>query len=325
MTLRAVKIDAPTEGAKQPLTQRVAQELAESGLSQIKAAREAGISPAALSQWLQGKYAGNSESVAETLQMWLDTRRTRKATTATLPPAPTYLDTPTGRKILSVLSFVQLASDMGVIVGPAGTGKTTTETHYAQTHSNAWVVCMSPDCAGVVPALEEIAFALGMRDLPGGAARLRREIVARLRGTAGLLIIDEAQHLSTKALEELRTIYDRTCEAAPTGVGLVLCGNETVYGRLTGGKRAEHFAQLFSRIGKRLKVSSPTAGDVGAIMDHFAIADPKARSLLAGIADKPGALRGVVKTLRLASLYAGGEALSTAHIQAAWRDLGESA
>jgi hypothetical protein len=198
-------------------------------------------------------------------------------------------------------------------------GKTTEAKHYSENNNNAWVVTMSIDCAGVVPTLEEVALSIGMRELPGGAARLRRAIVGRLRGTGGLLIVDEAQHLSSAALEALRTIHDRA------SVGLVLCGNASVYGRLTGGKRAEHFAQLFSRIGKRLKLTAPTAGDVAAIVDHFAICDAETRSLLAGIADRPGALRGMVKTLRLASLYANGDAIKPAHVRAAWNDLGETA
>lgn len=326
MALRAIKSDErPPEGDKQPLAQLVAQELAESGLSQTRAAREIGIASSALSQWLQRKYAGNDAAVAEKLRLWLDARKKRKATAVNMPPAPGYLDTPTGRRILGVLSFAQLAGDIAVIYGAAGLGKTTAAVHYAASNPNAWVVSMSPDCAGVVPALEEVASAIGMHDLPGGAARLRRAIVSRLRGTAGLLIVDEAQHLSIKALECLRAVYDRTWEGESAGAGLVLCGNETVYGRLTGGKRAEHFAQLFSRIGKRLKLTTSAAGDVAAIVDHFAIDDAETRSLLAGIADRPGALRGMVKTLRLASLYASHDAIKPTHVRAAWNDLGEAA
>ena len=46
--------------------------------------------------------------------------------------------------------------------------------------------------------------------------------------------------------------------------------------------------------------------------------------MLKEIADKPGALRGVTKTLRLASMFAKGadDQLSVGYIQAAWKELG---
>lgn len=46
------------------------------------------------------------------------------------------------------------------------------------------------------------------------------------------------------------------------------------------------------------------------------------RALARGIARRPGGLRGLTKTLRLASMFADGVALAEAHLRAAWRDLG---
>ena len=325
MTLVVVNTDGSIEGEKPALLRLVAQEMRDFALSQVQAAREVGISSATLSQWLQGKYAGNTEAVAEKLVQWLEMREKRKATHASLPAAPAFLHTPTARKILDTLSFAQLTGDIACVYGAAGMGKSTTIRYYAEHHSNAWVVEMSTDCKGTLAALEEIALALGVRDMPSISARLRRELVARLRGTGGLLIIDEAQHLSIDALNCLRRIHENTWLDGTNGIGLVLCGNEVVVSRLTGGKRVENFAQLFSRIGKRLRIARPVAGDIGALVDHYAVSDPNARRMLSEIAANPGALRGVVKTLRLASMYAGRNPVDCEHIKAAWDNLGEAA
>jgi DNA transposition AAA+ family ATPase len=173
----------------------------------------------------------------------------------------------------------------------------------------------------VVPALEEVAFALGLREISGGAARLKRAIIARLRGTKGLMIVDEAQHLGTAALDELRTLHDAT------EVGLALVGNESVYARMTGGNRAAYLDRLFSRIGKRVRLVRSHKDDIDALIDAWGIDAKECRQVLHDIAAKPGALRGITKVLRLASRIAAGRRhkLSCEDIRAAWLDLGGEA
>jgi DNA transposition AAA+ family ATPase len=214
--------------------------------------------------------------------------------------------------------FAQAAGDLGCIYGGAGLGKTVSLHAYADANPNCWIVTMSPAHGGVSSALEEIAETIGLRGIPGRAARLQRELINRFRNTGGLLVIDEAQHLNMRSLEAIRAIHDAT------GIGLVLCGNEAVFGKLTGGSREAVFAQLFSRLGKRLRLTRPSVGDVEALADYFGVKGSNERRLLTEIAGRPGALRGVVKVLRLASVFAAGkeQTLRLDHLRAAWRDLG---
>lgn len=58
-----------------------------------------------------------------------------------------------------------------------------------------------------------------------------RATSSRLKGTQGLLIVDEAQHLSAGAIDQLRAVHDRA------EVGLALLGNEEVWSRIDGGGR----------------------------------------------------------------------------------------
>ena len=108
---------------------------------------------------------------------------------------------------------------------------------------------------------------------------------------------------------------------------MAFLGNETVYSRLTGGQRQAHFAQLFSRVGCRLRLVKPQKEDVGELLDAWNV-QGRARDLCGKIAGQPGALRGLTKTLRLASMMAAGEgasALDVEIIKAAWLDLGGDA
>jgi DNA transposition AAA+ family ATPase len=210
--------------------------------------------------------------------------------------AEPFIETPTSEKIASALSYAQVYGDMVCIYGGAGVGKTRTIAHVARTYRNVFVASMTPASAGLVSALEVVAEAVGAPEVGGGARRLSRAIRAQLMvAPQALLIIDEAQHLSLSAIEELRSIHDAT------DCGLALVGNETVYTRLTGGSRAAHFAQIFSRIGMRLFVAAPQPGDVRALAASWGVKNADAVALLEQVAARPGALRGVHKAIRSAS------------------------
>ncbi|MBJ6800206.1 AAA family ATPase [Geomonas propionica] len=298
------------------LRQHLTAYLAQAGMSQEKAAKEAGISTSSLNQWLQGKYKGDNEAVAEKVLRWLASRERKISVAAPLADSG-YIETETSKKIMATLNLAQLLADLCAIYGGAGVGKTMTIERYASLNPNVWVVTMRPDTATFAAALEEIGDVMGVRS--NWPNRLAREICKKIKGTGGLLIIDEAQFASVAAIEAIRSIHDAT------GVGVVLCGNESVYTRLTGGARAANFAQLFSRVGKRLRLTKASSQDVTAIAGRYGITGQKELAILKGISEKPGALRGLVKTLRLASLLAGSGASTQEHIAAAWRDLGGEA
>lgn len=287
--------------------------LRESRLSQKRAANKIGISDAALSQWLRGKYGGDHQAVSSKVRRWLDSRAALESVMA-VPPA--WVETPTARRVLAGLSYAQMAGDVAVVYGGAGSGKTVAARRYADGHPNVWVATMTASTRAWGPALARVASACGLGSRQVLAWRLETELVDRLEGTRGLLVIDEAQHLETRALEGLRGIYDAT------GVGLALVGNELVYARLTGGRRAAEYAQMFSRIGKRVRLTHPSQADVEALLRAWPVRGRKEREVLVTIAKSPGGLRGVTKTLRLAGMFAAGEVVKVRHLQAAWRDLG---
>jgi len=290
----------------------------EDKIPQRMIARQAGISGAALNQLLLGKYAGDSGKMVEKLTKWLSSRDLARDMGKKAGDLPRHVDTPTSKRIRSVAQYATFLGDVVVIYGGAGVGKTRALEKYAEVQPNCWIVTMSPDTASVAAALEEIALVLGLRGFSGRASRLRREIVKRLQGTKGILIVDEAQHLFLNALEAIRAIHDAT------EVGLILSGNESVYARLTaGGTRTAAFAQLFSRIGKRLHLSASLPGDGSTLARSFGINGERELAFIETIAKYPGALRGVTKCLRLASIFShdNGGRINLKNLEGAWREL----
>ncbi|WP_043698839.1 AAA family ATPase [Tepidimonas taiwanensis] len=291
------------------------RQLLAAGVTQAQAARESGVSATSLSQLLKGTYPADPAAMVEKLAAWLAARRERMA--ASLPQAAGFVETATAKRIEAALAYAQMAADVAVIYGAAGVGKTMGVARYAATRPNVWVATMTPGHAGVTAALEEVALSLGLKDVPQSPARIHREIVARLRGTGGLVVVDEAQHLGVAALDALRSIHDAA------GVGLALVGNDQVYGRMTGGSRAAYLDRLFSRIGKRLRLPAAAKEDIEAVAAAYGAAGGwREVREIAGRAGF-GALRALAKTLRLAQMMAAsaGEALTEAHVAAARREL----
>ncbi len=287
-------------------------------LSQARVAKEAGISPTTMSQWLSGTYPGDNAAIEEKLIKWVETTQAARAQSDVMPTGPDYVPTPSAEKVIAALRYAQVANDIAVVYGGAGLGKTTGIKQYRRAAPNVWHATMTPASASVVPALEEIAEAVGVSNPAGGASKLHRAICRRIANAGGLLVVDEAQHLSVAALDQIRSIHDET------QVGIALVGNEQVYARMTGGNRAAYLDRLFSRIGKKVRLIKSTQGDIEALLDAWGIEDAKCRPQLIEIASKPGGLRGLTKVLRLASMYAAASkrALCCDDVRAAWRELG---
>ncbi|MEA4857950.1 AAA family ATPase [Solidesulfovibrio sp.] len=319
MELRAVNADStmPLTGDVREL---VRAEMERGGMSQAQVAREAGINSARLSQWLADKYQGDNATVDAAMRTWLKARSERASGDARLPGAPGWIPTATAKRVQAALFYAQMAGDIAVTYGGAGVGKTCTAMQYQRENPNVWIATMTPATSSLATCLERIALSVGIREVPQGALRIESAITSRIQGTGGLLIVDEAQHLSKAALEGVRSIHDLT------QVGLALLGNESVYAQLTGGSRQAHFAQLFSRIGRRLRLNTPDKEDVEALLDAWSVPGD-ARESCRQVARQNGALRGLTKMLRVASMMAAGEghALSNEHVRAAWCDLGGKA
>lgn len=289
-------------------------------LSQADLAREIELSASALSQWLKDAYKGDNAAIEARLSAWL-ARRAVRAIPVEQPGAPQWVDTPTGQAIEKALAFARSRRKIAVVYGGAGVGKTTALRRFARNTPGAWIVTASPAIGSMAALLRELCRAMELSASGWKNSALSADIVRRLAGEPSVLIVDEAQHLSIPALEQLRYIHDQA------GAGLVLSGNESVYSRLTGGNRRADFAQLFSRVGRRMRISLPTEGDIGAVLDAWQITGRPERAYAQQIAELPGGLRGLFNLLEEASLAARGldRAMNVRLLRMAWVELGGAA
>ena len=86
-------------------------------------------------------------------------------------------------------------------------------------------------------------------------------------------------------------------------------------------ERTPAFAQLRSRVGKRMKLSKATAEDVITVAEAYGLTGGAEQRALIEIAGKDGALRSVSTVLRKVIIESDGETISLDQIKSAWCEL----
>ena len=231
------------------LQARVEQFLKEKNISQAKAAPLMGISQTALSQY-------------------------RRSTEKALPYRPTqdYIPTSISEDVYKLIRYCQLEKGMVIIHGDAGIGKTKGAERFVRENPTASVyIQATPSTGTLANLLKVLARALKVPETRN-KLDLTLAIREKLEGTNKVIIIDEAQHLQLRSLEEIRTWADANPITGQQGVGIALIGNTEVYTRMVG-KQEARFAQLFSRIrmNRYYSTRKVTEQDVAKLFPKLAI------------------------------------------------------
>lgn len=215
-------------------------------------------------------------------------------------------------EIVMAVSFAEAAGDISLIYGDAGLGKTVSLKEYAKVHTNTIYIELKDCDKSTKGVCEKILSCIG-KERHGVDRLLVNTITEYLLINPKLIIIDEAQHLSIRALENLRAINDAT------ETGIVLCGNPTVYDRMHGRGQA-HFAQLYSRIGIRRHITEPSLGDITTIFASCHL-DKESLLYLHKLALQRGGIRNCVKVMNIALQLRDDskEPLNIDHLQSAYQ------
>ncbi|MBD3728736.1 MAG: AAA family ATPase [Sphingomonadales bacterium] len=290
---------------------------ASSGASWGTLAKRLNIALGTLSQFgSQRGYAGNEQALADKIFRYRQTLAAQKSLRVEAPEIPGYFETETSAQLIHMLHWAQRGRIVTAAMG-AGLGKSTTAKHFQACNSNVFMATMTPSTSGMFGMQRAVLRALGMMNCTGMTQVLSERVIKLVSDLdSPLLIVDEAQHLSERALEEMRSWHDQT------GLGIALFGNESVQQRLEGNRSAV-YAQLFSRQSLKLVRSMPLTADIDALIDAWRVRDEAACNFVHQIAKKPGALRGATFTIELASMLAmaSHEELAVEHLQDAWAQL----
>lgn len=165
----------------------------ENGRKQVEVAAELGVSGGLVSSFLAGTYKTPHAIIPKVQE--LAKIHEKKAVT---PKEPDFVETSVSRTVTNAIAYAHLRGTVAVVYGDAGVGKTFAVREYMKRNSLALGITISPTYASVTGVNELIAEQLGVRER--GDRKITREIVAKLRNSGRVLVIDEAQHLTVRAL-----------------------------------------------------------------------------------------------------------------------------
>lgn len=219
----------------------------EKKLSQNAVGQLVGVSGTALSQIRNGKYNANPQKIFDILEQYFGVKEKAKLTYSGLEYAPTNIS----EQIYDIIAICHAKGGLSIVSGDAGIGKTKAIKKYVSDHpTNSFVITMNPCLTGVKTLLSIIADEIGSEH-PYSIPKLYTAIRNRL-SDGMVLVFDEAQHMTLKNIEILRSFSDYFDNMNQT-LGICFIGNpETVY--RMGVKKAE-FAQIANRA-KQIKVYS---------------------------------------------------------------------
>ncbi len=301
----------------QELSDKVREIAIRCGLNKTTLASRAGMALPTFSAWYDGTYAGSYANQAARVRSFLRSQEEAIAANAAAIQEPGWVETETARKVMAALSFAQQTAAMVAITLGSGMGKSTCARHYVSTHPNAYRIVMRPSTASVSAVVRAVAKELGITERD--PAKLPDVIGDKVRrnGKRSIIMLDEAQWVSEKAVNEVRYWLDEY------GCGLALLGNDDVYTRFvaTAGPGT---AQIHSRTGPRLRLPKPSDLDLDIYVGAWNLQDDDAARLAKVIGRKPGALRQISETLRLAAIFAAGHGrqITADDVREAWMNRG---
>lgn len=262
-------------------------------------------------------YANGNDKIALSVYRYRQTLAAQAQLRIDAPDIPSYFETRTSRELMTLLQWAQRGR-MAVCAGGPGIGKTQTAREYADSASNVWIVTCRPSITTPNNLCVAVLYALGNRKgVRGSSERLSQWVMSEVEGTGGLLVFDDAQHLTIQLVEEIRGWFDQK------GIGVAFLGNEEVISRMEGGTRSAAFAQIYSRVGMKIIRPLPLEADAECLAAAWGVHDDKLVALVKDIARKPGGLRSCTYALEVAVLIARsrGEDLARKHLAEAWSQL----
>ena len=224
-------------------------------------AKAVNLSNATLHLWMNNNYKGNVKKIEDAVAKFLEIEKLREGRIKV-----DFVKTSVVDDVFDIARTCHVENEIGVCYGDAGIGKTFAVKKYAIEHSET--ILIEADL-GYTPKVlfSEIHKNLGF-DGSGTIHAMLEDIIAKLKHTGRLIIVDEAEHLPYKSLELLRRVYDKA------QVGILLVGMPRLIMNLRGEKR--QYAQLYSRVGISLTLNSLLKEDIEAIVssvipDYYSI------------------------------------------------------
>jgi hypothetical protein len=213
------------------------------GWTQTQLGKRANVNLGTLNQVLQGKYTSPPTKHLKAVLEVIELQRLRQRDGVADTP---YVETSVHRAIHAACKRARMYRNFAVVAAYVGTGKTRAVKRYAEEHSNVLLLEALPGLSAFVMLDTLVRMTSANVRKTSRASRGTRDemfdaVIAAVRGTDSLLIVDEAETLTEQSLEYIRRLRDLA------GIGVVLTGTERLF-PLVRDPRGQ-FGQISSRVG----------------------------------------------------------------------------
>ncbi len=190
-------------------------------LSQADIAKNIGMSPGVISQFLKGTYKGDVDALIGKIVDLINSVTSRERRIRNKPYIETTVAKSIGDLIAHTIAFSEEEGKIGLVIGDSGHGKSTCLRQYAEVHQNAIYIEMhtamtSRSLFARLAEHEKIKV-----DSSGNLDSLAERLISNLRNREVIIIIDEASGLTVKQLNQLRTVIMVSAHCP-----LILAGNQ---------------------------------------------------------------------------------------------------
>ena len=262
-----------TYKAEKTLAEQMNERLAELKMTKAEAAMKMNYSRAALSQYLNGKYASDPTELEKKVREFLEAsggmadspvQEGTKTGTGTLKKKVEFFESRDFVQTIGVCQACQEYMGLGIIVGKSGQGKTHALKKYAELPRVAYIECDDTmACRDLVEAIEN---GIGLTKGYGGTIWSRVNRIREFFNTneGFLLIIDEADKLinkyTQKKMEILRGIFDQS------DVGIVIAGEPRLETELKG-----NLARFANRMDFYYKLKGLSKNEVADYLEGYEV------------------------------------------------------
>lgn len=261
-----------TYKAEKTLAEQMNARLAQLKMSKAEAALKMNYSRAALSQYLNGKYASDPAELEKKIREFLEESGGLQGArqeggvpgAGILKKKTEFFESRDFVQAIGVCQACQEHMGLGIIVGKSGQGKTHALKKYARLPRVAYIECDDTmACRDLVEAIEN---GIG---LPGGYGGTIWRRVNRIReffnaNEGFLLIVDEADKLvnkyTQKKMEILRGIFDQS------DVGIVIAGEPRLETELKGS-----LARFANRVDFYYRMKGLSRGEVADYLEGYEV------------------------------------------------------
>jgi len=215
------------------MTNTIREFIKANGITQAMLARSIGVSSAQISTYLKGEYRGDVAGLEAKLRDFMNNYRVRDE----VGELKTVV-TKDMQMVHFTITEAIIGRDLSVVYGEAGCGKTTAVKEFVKSNPTSVFIEAIPGMS-ITSVLNEICSEIGITSSKNSESMIRA-IAKEFSRREAVLIIDEAENLTTKTLEAIRRIWDFS------GVPTVLVGTHALINNLKG--RNGELLQLYSRV-----------------------------------------------------------------------------